>query len=273
MGQGLNRLAVVLRGHKRTWDWTKKHTFEYFARESEQVDYYVVLWKGPNFTAEQIRSDFQGQNLKHLEILDPVAKYYHPFDGPAYLSNIASEYIFKEEIVNGRYDAVIDTRCDVGFNPRVFPNFTPPPPMSVLTTRYQPTPVDNGGGMTAVWEGLEDHFFMMDSTTYALWNQRFRLTAEFRDRMTWTTGNHSMLMFYANFHNITVYTNPILQCEISRPPIAYATLTDYNYCIHQSRDQWNSYSIEQKKQAMLDANICEDEYFHAVGIYHPPENN
>jgi hypothetical protein len=246
----------------------------YFAQQADQVDFYVIFWDSPNIAADQIQKDFQGYNLKYIRLEPETPNHYHPFDGPAYLSNIANQEIFKEEFLNGKYDAIVDTRPDVGFDMEFDPDLKPSPPMTVCTTRYEPVPVDNGGSTVNLWEGLEDHFFMMDSTTYTIWNQRTCLHNNFRGgQIKWVSGNHSMLKYYAEFHNISVYVNPKLKCEISRPPIAILQNLNFIHSVYKSRELWNGYSIEQKDQIMEITKIPKREYEYAFGVYHPPENN
>ena len=107
------RIAVIYRGHLRTWNYVKNVNFSSFEKISRKVDYYFVTWNLP-YDHDAVQNDFKNKNLiKYLKI--DVDKKYYNFDiGSRWLGyNIAP---FKTQQENDfSYDAVFDLRPDILF--------------------------------------------------------------------------------------------------------------------------------------------------------------
>lgn len=109
------RIAVVIRGHLRTWNYTKKHIQQFFAGISQQVDYYVIFWDYEQTRKHNIIQDFPENNLvKYLLVPIPqdnghwTEGLYNGWAGPAYLAKHAYPEIGEQE-----YDVIFETRPDV----------------------------------------------------------------------------------------------------------------------------------------------------------------
>lgn len=267
----MKKIAVVLRGHKRTWDLTKEPMFQFFKQLRCHVDYYVSFWNSPGVNREQLISDFAGKNLKSLLITDPSEEYVTPWLGPAYLSSLVSGRIFREEyLTKESYDMIFDTRPDVAFELLINSKKMFCPKMAVGTTRVEPVVVDNGGG--GVWQGLDDHCFIMDSTTHVIWNQRFRLTHELQSKLPLPCGNHSMLWEYAKLNGIESYVIPWFNCDLVRPNIiSFNTRPSFYENAMEARHGWNMASGEERKRFVIDAGVAEQDYAESIRTYTAPE--
>ena len=265
----MRKIAVVLRGHKRTWDYTKKYTFEFFSNVADQVDYYVALWKTDSINQEQLIEDFRGQSLKSLLIEDKDNEFYTPWFGPAYLSNKASKYIFQEECLSDvNYDLVFDTRPDVAFLRLGTEEFSTIK-NAVGCDKVYPTEVPNGDG--TVWQGLADQCFTMDSKTHAIWNQRYRLDGVTQNKLNLSTGNHSMLWKYAGVHDINAYVFPWFKTDLVRPNIyryTHDNIDHFNLNTNLSHMEWNHFNLDEKLKETIKAGIAPEDYIEAFGVYH-----
>jgi hypothetical protein len=270
MGQGMKKIAVVLRGHKRTWDLSKEHMFKFFEQMGCQVDYYVSLWNTPGVDRNQLTLDFANRNLKVLLITEPSAEYITPWLGPAYLSSLVSKYIFEEEYLSQEpYDMIVDTRPDVAFEwlPHRKKMFCPK--MAVGTTRVEPVALDNGAG--TLWQGLDDHCFIMDSITHVIWSQRFRFTHELQNQRPLPCGNHSMLWEYAKLYKIDSYVIPWFNSDLVRPSVInFKDSVFYNKSM-SARHTWNMATKEEKRKFVIDAGVGEKDYEEAIQIYKEPQ--
>lgn len=110
-----NRIAVVLRGHLRTWNYTKRHIKQFYSGISRHVDYYVILWDYEQTRQYDMMADFpEGNLVKYLLVPIPENKgewmyhIYNGWNGPAYLA--AQAY---PEIEKHTYDVIFETRPDV----------------------------------------------------------------------------------------------------------------------------------------------------------------
>lgn len=105
-----NRIAVIYRGHLRTWNYVKDVNFQFFDSISKNVDYYFVMWNLYDTTL--IERDFKDRNLIKLLSVDIDGKFYEPDFGPPWLLNKLLPYK-KERETFVKYDLIIDTRPDV----------------------------------------------------------------------------------------------------------------------------------------------------------------
>jgi len=163
-----NKIAVVYRGHKRTWDVTKNNNFGFFAKLANNVDYYVSLWNEDDVVEDDIRRDFKEHNLVAIQIIDPESKFYNYYAGPAFLASLMIPKMIENTAHHqDKYDIVIDTRMDAYF-------FT-------QTYLYHQMFVDrnmlwsNNVGLINGNMGLGDLVFMSNLPTFCTWANRFHL--------------------------------------------------------------------------------------------------
>lgn len=241
----LKKIAVVIRGHRRTWEYTKHYMFEFFDQVAEKVDYYVQVWysNASLLNVSNMPKDFDNRNLKHFEISHD-STLYDAFLGPPYLSSKTIEKKFEQERLNGRYDAVFDTRPDVIF--KLIGNPVAPKPWTIGSTRILPR-----GGR---WAGLEDHVFVMDSGTHLVWNQRMHYRSVSED-------GHQKLLTWAEIHNLEPFQANWFLCKIVRPNV-YQFNHSKNYYdqIHNIERQWHSTSPEEKFKILTESKVDGDEY-------------
>lgn len=104
-------LAVIIRGHIRTWHYTKEVNFKIFETIAKNIDYYFVTWDLP-YNHKRIFKDFKKRNLiKYLTV--PIKEnYYNYFQGIYWLDhNILPFKRERDKEIN--YDAIIVTRPDI----------------------------------------------------------------------------------------------------------------------------------------------------------------
>jgi len=241
----LKRIAVVIRGHRRTWEYTKSHMFEFFDQVADTVDYYVQVWysNASLGNVSNMPQDFKNRNLKHFEISHD-STLYDAFLGPPYLSSKTIEKRFEQEKLNGRYDAVFDTRPDVIF--KLIGEPTAPAPWSVGSTRVLPR--------GKPWGGLEDHVFVMDSGTHLVWNQRQHYKSVSED-------GHLKLLTWAEMHNLTPFQANWFLCKIVRPNVYKFDYHDnYHDQIHNIERLWQASTPEEKFKMLQESGVNGDEY-------------
>ena len=61
-----NHIAVVLRGHVRTWHFIYPLVFKFYESIAENVDYYFITWDTSNTNG--IEETFEGKNLIHFQV-------------------------------------------------------------------------------------------------------------------------------------------------------------------------------------------------------------
>lgn len=103
-----NKIAVVIRGHVRTWFSLKDIVFENYKTLAKKVDYYFVTWDiYDNEFKTKIISSFETENLSLIKFVK-TDNYYRGSQGPSWLVNHT-----KTIIQNQNYDFIFETRPDV----------------------------------------------------------------------------------------------------------------------------------------------------------------
>ncbi len=66
------KIAVFLRGHIRTWNYVKSHTFAFFEKfyTAENIDWYVLCWKTNTMSLDGLKRSFDNRNLVSCEMID-----------------------------------------------------------------------------------------------------------------------------------------------------------------------------------------------------------
>jgi hypothetical protein len=115
----MERIAVVMRGHLRTWKYTKDIIQKFYSNISKEVDYYFILWDYEQTRNYDVRVDFPNGNLVKYMVVPipgmnpaPSLPYedtlYNGWRGPAHLAKFALP-----EIQQRKYDMIIETRPDI----------------------------------------------------------------------------------------------------------------------------------------------------------------
>jgi len=132
-----NNIAVVLRGHLRTWMWNSPAVFDFYNSIAHNVDYFVTTWETPNLRQEKIEISFEKANIEpkcYLKV-GYQDREYTSWGGPALLSLHALPYM-RQQHRQTPYDVVFDTRFDVV--PHRFPDIplTPIQKNTLYTTLF-----------------------------------------------------------------------------------------------------------------------------------------
>jgi hypothetical protein len=108
----LNNIAVVLRGHLRTWEWNAPQAFEFYNSIAHNVDYYISTWATPELRTVKIDQTFADVNLVKKLYVDYQDREYTSWGGPALLSLHIVPHVRQQHRLTP-YDVVFDTRPDV----------------------------------------------------------------------------------------------------------------------------------------------------------------
>jgi len=153
------KIAVILRGHKRNWEYTKENIISCFQQLPHKVDYYVAVWEN-NSNLSLMLNDFPKDQLKTFLSTARDQNFTDgPNSGPAYHNRCLMPFIMAEELSSKEnYDMIIDTRFDV----RISLTDIPLEPVPSLSLGYFSTRVDH----------MDDHFFIYDRLAFRIFNTR-----------------------------------------------------------------------------------------------------
>lgn len=108
----LNRIAVMLRGHVRTWKFIYPEVFEFYESIAKNVDYYFITWRGSQ-ASTNITATFEGRILAANVSIMPTTDFsMDSYKASSYLAYMLLPYKrAREKTVT--YDMVFDSRPDV----------------------------------------------------------------------------------------------------------------------------------------------------------------
>lgn len=106
----LKNIAVILRGHARTWHLIYKNVFDFYDNIARKVDYYWFTWETDKHYL--IQNTFNGKNLVAYHTFDNTRFFQNSWRSAAYLNYMAL-FFLKERHKISPYDVIIDTRPDV----------------------------------------------------------------------------------------------------------------------------------------------------------------
>jgi len=253
----INNLAVILRGHSRSWPVIYKKAFEFYESLAFNVDYYFVTYKIDDYDYGHIKDTFKDKNLiKFLLVptenrVGNTKTIYNSWFGPAYLVYRLLPYM-RERVKNIKYDMIIDTRPDILC--RRIKNLTPllPLPNTLHTTMLEVHKrSDNGETELAI----ADHFFTYDfETCQKLADRHIALCP---------AGNQIQHRMYLEEQNIDLNIIDWVEAYITRPNVD--KLIDENIqermgeC-YQLFAEWMDYSSEEKIAYCKKYNIAINDY-------------
>ena len=120
----MKNIAVVLRGHVRTWHFNAPKVFEFYDSIADNVDYYFTTWD--TSSTKGIEETFVNQNLIHFQIAsyslhnvlttegDSIGEYYNGHIGPPFMNMLILPHIRRQEKqLDAKYDCIFDSRPDV----------------------------------------------------------------------------------------------------------------------------------------------------------------
>lgn len=158
-----NNIAVVLRGHLRTWEWNAPQVFDFYSKISRNVDYYFSTWLTPEFRHNKIEKTFNRVNIQPKAVLKVSYqdREYTSWGGPALLSLHALPHVRQQHKQNP-YDVIFDTRPDVAPLRIEDIPITPIQENTLYTTMFTNL-LDCHGDRNV---GMMDHMLVSDFDTY-----------------------------------------------------------------------------------------------------------
>ena len=274
-----NRVAIFIRGFKRTWDWVKDHNFKIVESiYGTNIDWYVATWSTPNRDHNELLTDFANKNLKAFCILN---ESQYPFDETtrgiwspdarkdwkskfdsywriAYLDFILGNEKVKTEIRESiSYDKVVFTRFDVLYD------------CINIELEKLPIPKFFMSGVIIDTEDMDrcidhDWYYKTDSLTADIISSRFFDThiSDFRSQGM-QLSSEVLLAQYLFRHDIVGN-----ECNdfnhmpyIVRPNQCYDTKLTPHLVDDKLRLKWNSMSIDDRIKECRRVNIDPAEYF------------
>ena len=165
----MKNIAVILRGHYRTWEYNHKEAFKFYESIAENVEYYFVTWRLDNMFTKRITDSFEDNNQKLIKFLPiyPEDLYYTSWHGPSWLNHCIVPYK-KQREREITYDAVFDTRPDIIYKRIENKIVLLPETNTLYVTRYEPQHGPDGNKHI----GIEDHFMMSTSEVHNIMSTR-----------------------------------------------------------------------------------------------------
>lgn len=251
----MKRIAVILRGHIRTWYQYAQRNFNHFNNIADQVDYYAVTWR--NAYEYQSIIDLgvcfrdHGETLKQVLRLDEnsLDNHYNSYNGAALMCNVITPYIDLEHRLTP-YDAVVETRFDISYHwdkqyPVVWPDQN-----TVLTSGFTLQPCPNKGTDII---GTEDHYFMYTPENLRVMNSR----------IAWDTkeyNSHFAIYQYLAAQNIYLNKIKSYSASITRPDMAENCRNIDNIYHAMPMSKWNNISKPERRDILDKHNIPHNDY-------------
>lgn len=170
----MKNIAVVLRGHLRTWSYNAPVVFDFFDSIAENVDFYLFTWNTPDLKQHLLINTFDnhGRPPVYSLAVNPQESLYTSWSGPALLSTLAAPHI-RHNHLKTPYDAVFETRFDV-LTTRVPDIPVTPIAENTWYTNSFTNLVDRYGNRNV---GMKDHFLAGTVDTYCAMADRVVIPA------------------------------------------------------------------------------------------------
>jgi hypothetical protein len=248
----MKNIAVILRGHYRTWDYNHKEVFNFYESIAENVEYYFVTWRFENMFTKRISDTFNDNNQKLIKLLTiyPDDLYYTSWQGPSWLNYSIIPYKKQRERIID-YDAVFDTRPDILYKHIKYKKVLAPEPNTLYVTRYEPQTGPDGKRHI----GIEDHFIMSSSEVH----DKINLRHAYRDEI----GCQSQILKLATEFGIQTAVMDWVKDAIVRPTAFKNVPNPKNYFQANYRKiglDWVDMPLEQKLTILKDHAIDKRDY-------------
>lgn len=256
----MDRIAVVIRGHLRTWNYLKPAVFDFYNNIANNVDYFFVTWRVPNLNEQQLLDDFKSNNLVKLLVLTPPTgpeSFYSSWGGPAYLSFHIAPYVRKKQ-KQVTYDALIETRPDIAYCLNTSYPVIIPDTNSIYTPRLSSITADSD-----IFIGTTDHFFAMDPAVFQITSDRIALN-------TTPLGSHYDYIKLFQYYNINVCSLRWADIAISRPNGIDHVPDPRQYAISNPAGffhEWGNMSEEVKMSYVTKYNLNEYDFMNSDNPY------
>ncbi len=179
----MKNIAVVLRGHVRTWHFNAPKVFDFYSKIADNVDYYFITWDTSN--TEGVEESFKNQNLIHFHILgyslhnallaegEETGEYYNGHLGPPYMNMIMAPHIRRQEKRlkdNTKYDCIFDSRPDVLPVRNKDLSITYPDPNTIYFSGLE---MQTNMRTNKLDVAMQDWFMYMGSDEFEIFNKRY----------------------------------------------------------------------------------------------------
>lgn len=245
----MNHIAVIFRGHIRTWHLIKNLSLPIYDKLAKNVDYYFVTWHLPNFGVADILEDFNNRNLVKMELVPVLPNFYNSWYGSSWLPyNILPYKRLREKTL--KYDAVIDTRPDV--LPWLDPTKTilKPEDNIVYTTQLE---LHHNYHTELNDIAIQDWFLIMKSEVYDIMSQRFIMTNE--------AGSQVSYRLFAESEGFSISTLDYIQALIARPNLGILSQADEDFdYLRFVSSNWVNLTREEKIEYAQKYNVRVEDY-------------
>lgn len=201
------RIALMLRGHARTWRWTIPSMIQALSACSDRMDAYICLWRTHTFGQRELRELAGMLPTVHAELTEPghwdADTACDGYSAPSWQGERLAKVRRRRQSHGVGYDMIIDTRPDIYIETHA-PWLTGPRYGQVLSTMCK-DPWDGSD-----LPGMEDHLLIMDAPTHDVWCQRHHQRYDI-------AYNHCILHRYCRDKGLTVGTIPWMRTNFVRP--------------------------------------------------------
>jgi hypothetical protein len=254
----MKNIAVVLRGHVRTWNYNAPVVFDFFDSISSNVDYYVATWKTPQLRMQKIEQSFEkaGKEISGTVVINTDDNYYTSWNGPALLSTLIAPNI-RHQHLKTPYDAVFETRFDVlsTLNPDI-----PITPIAENTwyTDCFTNLVDKFGDRNV---GMKDHFLAGTVETYSAMADRLVVPASETkechvDMLQFAQGKGIKVSNSLNWVN-TMMSRPSDKFRVADP---FKWKNPFNVDVNLEFPHWENATIEERIDMLVRMDIEWSDY-------------
>jgi len=245
----MNHIAVILRGHHRTWNLICDYTLSSYERLAKNVDYYVVSWDIPYTSTKHVTDTFTGRNLIKYVRVPIIDTYYNSYYSSCWLPyNILPWKRQREKTVT--YDAVIDSRPDIAVKVLKNKAIIKPEENCLYTTGIE---LHDNVCTSKKDIAVSDWFFISTSHVYNIMAERFI----FPD----SAGTQITQRLYAEKEDISVCTLDYVRTFIARPNIINLELNDKTFRdISVKSREWTNLTRDERRQYAKAANVREEDY-------------
>lgn len=240
----LNHIAVILRGHVRTWRWIHPYAFNFYDKLAYNVDYYFISWQGSEKNTN-VWGSFEGRNLIACQFIKENSDMNFSYLTASYMSYYMLPYKHKrEKTVN--YDMVIDSRPDVLPFLNADKHIFQPEPNVLYTTQFE----RHHNQRTNYYDvAIGDWFLASTSKVHDVMCERF---IESNDQ-----SNQITIRTYAEDQGYSVNLLPYVTALMCRPTIFEATennKVEPGFIRHLTQ-LWSDMSKDEKIQMLEDRKI------------------
>ncbi len=243
----MSKVAVVIRGHLRTWNFVKHQLFHVMESRYTNIDWYFSTWQ-ESVTPERIHSihqDFQGRNMRFYTTTGchELSSWFGP-------GKLCEQVV--DDVLAGCYDVIIETRPDVYIEMDDQQQFPMMQSNSVhftgLDLVYTLVP---GHQRMDHHYGAQDWFFMFSPEVFQRYAYR-RLRPGPQD-------SHGDIIRMAQEHSINIYNMQAIMKTVLVRPNVFQNAADASW-VWGHGQHWIASSTDEKKHHLKLHDIAFDDY-------------